>query len=159
MNWRFSPICEDAPTEPLEPIAPRPVELTAWQDLKPASDDINAWLERHANPAWVFKAPTIPKLGKAKGAGKDREFRELIRQYQYAVTETDDRRDIQRDGWGSIFTLEEWIAQKTVARAAAGKTFKPYKLPARKTVLTKLSTAQRSAESQRIAAYVGSRAA
>ena len=112
--------------------------MEPWGSITPALD---AWLSEHHSTAWKFKPYRIPKLGKAKGAGKDAAWMDAVRQWKYAVTETIDRRQIREP-----LELGAWIERKR----ALMPTWKPWKLPAGKTVLTALTAAQRATEAHNV---------
>lgn len=96
---------------------------------------LDEWLEAHSHPVRKMKVPRPKKLGKPRGAGHDREFATLVRDYQFQVNI--DRRTIREP-----VTLERFIELKR------DLNWKPKKLVPKGVTLRKLS----SGEAREIAA-------
>lgn len=108
-----------------------------------------AWLEAHHNPAWKFKPPTVPKPAKLRVL-HGREFQDDVQRYKYAVLNTTDRRQVF-----DAPDLDTWMSKKR----AALPPYKPWQLPKPRFTLTKLSSAERTAETARVANYLARRRA
>lgn len=98
---------------------------------------LDLWLTEHHDPKWKYRKPTVRRLGKARGAGHDREFAALVRDYKYQVTESVDRRTVREP-----VSLERFIELKRDPK------WKPKALVPKGVTLRKLS----SSEAREIAA-------
>lgn len=116
------------------------------QPVGEISPELAAWLERQHDPRWKFKPATIRKPSKPRGAGKDRDFADLVREFKYAVTETVDLRELR----APVASLAEFIARKSKPG------WKPAPVKFGRISARKMTAGQVRTETQRIAHYVQS---
>jgi len=105
--------------------------------------ELQEWLTTHADPAWKWRAPKVPKMSLRKfsrtGVASD------AKQYEYS--------------FGFDYrTVREPVSLPRFVEIKSDPNYKPWKLPVRKTSVPRLSAKARLAESARVAHYVSSKA-
>ena len=106
--------------------------------------ELHDWLTVHADPAWKYRAPKVPKLSLRKFNRTD--VASAAKQYEYS--------------FGFDYrTVREPVTLSRFIELTSDPNYKPWRLPVRrKTSVSKLSAKARLAESARIEHYVSSKA-
>lgn len=89
---------------------------------------LDAWLAEHHDPKWKYRKPYVKKLGKARVV-RSQEFAREVATYEYHAAM--DYRTIREP-----VSLGQFIAAKSDPK------FKPYKVPAPRFALRKLSNGE-----------------